>query len=82
MAIGPSSCGASVLVTRIAVGPSAPPMMPIAAASSGMKPRNSAPMKAANTPNCAAAPSSRLFGLAIRGEKSVIAPTPRKISEG
>jgi hypothetical protein len=30
-----SSVGASILVTRIAVGPSAPPMMPIDAAASG-----------------------------------------------
>ena len=33
MAIAPSSAGASVLVTVIAVGPSAPPMIPIDAAS-------------------------------------------------
>jgi len=33
-------------------------------------------------PICAAAPSQKLIGLAISGPKSVIAPTPMKISEG
>ena len=33
-------------------------------------------------PNCAAAPSKKLMGFAIRGEKSVWAPTPRKIKDG
>ena len=82
MAIAPSSAGASVFVTRIAVGPSAPPMMPIEAASGTVKPSSSAPTKAMNTPSCAAAPRKSVLGLAISGEKSVIAPTPRKISGG
>ena len=33
-------------------------------------------------PNWAAAPKRKLFGLAIRGPKSVMAPTPMKIREG
>ena len=33
-------------------------------------------------PNCAAAPSSRVRGLASSGPKSVIAPTPMKITSG
>ena len=66
----------------MAVGPSAPPMMPMEAASGPVKPSSTAPKKATNTPNCAAAPSSRLLGFASRGPKSVMAPTPRKISEG
>jgi len=66
----------------MAVGPSAPPMMPIAPASAGVKPRNSATMNARKIPSCAAAPSSRLIGLAISGPKSVIAPTPMKMSGG
>jgi hypothetical protein len=41
-----------------------------------------APSRVAKIPNCAAAPSNRVFGLAIRAPKSVKAPTPRKISSG
>ena len=57
-------------------------LMPIAPASAGVKPRNSATMNARKIPSCAAAPSSRLIGLAISGPKSVIAPTPMKMSGG
>jgi len=74
----------------MAVGPSAPPMMPIDAAS--LRPnlmkspvaseRQSAPNSAMKMPNCAAAPSSAVRGLAISGPKSVIAPTPMKIMIG
>ena len=42
----------------------------------------SAPTKVKNTPNCAAAPSRRLFGFAISGPKSVIQPMPTKMSGG
>ena len=38
--------------------------------------------KVTKIPSCAAAPKRRLFGLAINGEKSVIAPTPIKIRHG
>ena len=40
------------------------------------------PKYAAKIPNCAAAPNKKLLGLAIRGPKSVMAPTPRKIRDG
>ena len=47
-----------------------------------MKPSSFAPRKVRKMPSWAAAPSSRLFGLAISGAKSVIAPTPMKIRGG
>ena len=50
MAMGPSSCGASFVVRNIAVGPSAPPMMPMEAASGPVKPNSIARKKATNTP--------------------------------
>ena len=52
------------------------------AASCTVKPSSIAPSRATNTPPCAAAPRSRVFGLASRGPKSVIAPTPKKINGG
>ena len=67
---------------KIAVGPSAPPIIPIEAASWKLKPRHNAPKKAANIPNWAAAPNNRLLGFAIKGPKSVNTPTPIKISGG
>ena len=57
-------------------------MIPIAPDSAVEKPSRMAPTKVANTPNWAAAPSSRVRGLAISGPKSVSAPTPMKISGG
>ena len=56
--------------------------MPIAAASLVVKPISTAPKNATNTPSCAVAPINIRFGSAISGEKSVIAPTPRNISDG
>ena len=41
-----------------------------------------APKNARKTPICAAAPSSKLFGLESNGPKSVIAPMPKKIKDG
>ena len=82
MAMGPRSSGASRVVRKMAVGPSAPPMMPMEAAWGPVKPSTMAPKKATKTPSCAAAPSSRLLALAIRGPKSVMAPTPMKIRDG
>ncbi len=67
---------------KIAIGPSAPPMMPIAPASWSVKPSSFAPISATKMPRCAAAPRMTSFGLAIIGAKSVIAPTPKKISGG
>ena len=67
---------------NIVVGPSAPPIIPIEAAASGENPSSKAKKNAIKMPNCAAAPSRRLFGFAINGPKSVIAPTPRNMSVG
>ena len=39
-------------------------------------------VKAMNMPNWAAAPMNRVLGLAIRGPKSVPAPTPMNIRQG
>ncbi len=69
-------------VTNRAVGPSAPPMMPTEAASLPEKPSRRKMTKVAKMPIWAAAPSSRLLGLAIRGPKSVMAPTPIKMRQG
>ena len=66
----------------MAVGPSAPPMMPIAPACFSVKPRSIAPTSAMKTPICAAAPSKSVDGRASSGPKSVIAPMPRKMSGG
>ena len=82
MAMEPRYSGASLLVTNMAVGPPAPPMMPMEPATPSLKPKSFAPMNATNMPNCAAAPRSRLLGLAMSGPKSVIAPTPRKMRQG
>ena len=72
---------------NIVVGPSAPPIIPIDAASSIPKfipsdPVIKAPQKAINIPIWAAAPRSNVLGLAITGPKSVKAPIPRKIIGG
>ena len=81
-AIGPTRWSASLVVRYIAVGPSAPPMIPIEPASCALNPRAIAAKNAKNIPSCAAAPMSRDLGLAISGPKSVMAPTPRNISDG
>ena len=84
----PSKRGESWLARKIAVGPSAPPMMPMEAASRREKsmpgiPFNaSAPKRVPKIPNCAAPPNKAVFGLASIGPKSVIAPTPMKIIKG
>ena len=41
--MGPSRAGASMAVTKIAVGPSAPPMMPTEDASAPVKPSRRQP---------------------------------------
>ena len=80
--IGANKPSANFLVTRIAVGPSAPPIIPIAAASRPLNPRARAPKKVINIPIWAAAPRSMVFLLAIRGPKSVVAPMQRNIKQG
>ena len=52
------------------------------AASLPVRPSIIAPINARNIPNCAAAPNSKLLGLAIRGPKSVLAPIARNINGG
>jgi len=56
MAMGGKYSGASLDAVRIAVGPSAPPMTPIAAATFSGNPSPSASRNAEKIPNCAAAP--------------------------
>jgi len=81
-AIGPKSSGASFDVRYMAVGPSAPPIIPIDPACLGKKSNPIAPIYVAKIPSCAAAPNNKLLGFAIRGPKSVKAPTPKKIKHG
>jgi hypothetical protein len=50
MAMGPSSSGLSLEVRKMAVGPSAPPMMPILAAALRSKPINVAMIKGTKMP--------------------------------
>lgn len=82
MAMEPIMSGASRLERKMAVGPSAPPMMPIAPASAAVNPKASDTTYAPKIPSCAAAPIVISFGFDMRAEKSVIAPIPRKISGG
>ena len=82
-AVIPRISGANFAVINIVVGPSAPPIIPIAAASRISKiPVARAPQKAAKIPIWAAAPRSKVRGLAISGPKSVPAPSPKNISGG
>ncbi|OPZ75091.1 MAG: hypothetical protein BWY80_00307 [Firmicutes bacterium ADurb.Bin456] len=80
--MGPSSSGASLEVRKIAVGPSAPPMMPMDAAWAGVKSKNRAAVRVTKIPSWAAAPNKMVLGLASRGPKSVMAPMPKKIRGG
>ena len=90
MAIDDKYSGANLVVTKIAVGPSAPPMIPIEEAIRASKlvqpkqflPKAIAPMKVIKIPICAAAPNNIVFLLAINGPKSVVAPIQRKIKQG
>ena len=70
------------MARKIEVGPSAPPMILTAAAWASLNPISIARKNALNTPNWAAAPRRKLFGLAMSGPKSVSAPTPRNMSDG
>ena len=80
--MAPIKLGASLDERKIAVGPSAPPMIPIALACIGSNPISNAIMYAPKIPNWAAAPISISFGLEISAEKSVMAPIPKKMSGG
>ena len=57
-------------------------MIAIEPASFGEKSKRVAPINVINIPICAAAPSIKLFGLAMSGPKSVMAPIPKNISGG
>ena len=80
--MAPIRSGARRPEMKMAVGPSAPPMIPMAPASLGLKPSSKASAYAPKIPNCAAAPIKSSLGLDIRALKSVIAPMPRKMSGG
>ena len=88
IAIEPNNLGDSWLERKIAVGPSAPPMIPIEAASLRLKSipgtqfSANAPSNVAKIPNWAAPPNNAVLGLANIGPKSVMAPMPIKISSG
>ena len=62
--------------TRIEVGPSAAPIIPIAAASFRSKLKITASNIVKKIPNCAAPPNKNIFGLESSGPKSIIAPIP------
>ena len=81
-AVIPSMCGARRVVVNMVVGPSAPPIIPMLAASPGVNPRAMAPRNAMYIPICAAIPSIMSFGFAMSGPKSVIAPSPTNIRVG
>ena len=70
------------MVVKIAVGPSAPPIIPSEAASFGVKPIKMATSNTVKMPNCAAAPKIESRRLRSIGPKSVRAPTPIKIIGG
>ena len=81
--MGPSRWGASLLARKIEVGPSAPPIIPIAAASLNEKPNiNAAPIAATKIPICAAAPKRKVKGRPSNGLKSVRTPIPRNMMGG
>jgi len=56
--MGPTRLGARTEATKIDVGPSAAPMIPIEAASLMLNPNSVASIKVPKMPNCAAAPKS------------------------
>ena len=66
----------------MAVGPSAPPIIPSEAASFGVNPIAIAASNTVKIPNCAAAPKIDKRKLRNIGPKSVSAPTPIKIIGG
>ena len=76
MAMDPKRCGANRLDRNMAVGPSAPPMIPMEAASKrsnwipGIHFDNTrAPTSVVKMPTWAAAPSRAVFGLAEKNRK-------------
>ena len=70
------------MVVKIAVGPSAPPMIPREPASCGVNPIRIATSKTVKIPSWAAAPKIDRRRLRNIGPKSVKAPTPIKMIGG
>ena len=70
-----------VLATKIAVGPSAAPMMAMEAASFKSK-KKPASTRVRKMPACAAAPKNSSQGFSSRGPKSIMAPMPMNSSSG
>ena len=66
----------SICETRMEVGPSAAPMIPMEAASCRLNPNAQASAIAAKIPNCAPAPNRNMIGLESSGPKSIMAPMP------
>ena len=71
-----------MIVVKMAVGPSAPPIIPSEAASCGVNPIRMATNRTVKIPNCAAAPKMERCRLRNIGPKSVNAPTPIKMIGG
>ena len=68
--------------TRMEVGPSAAPMMPMDAASRISNPRNAATTMVKKIPNWAAAPNRNILGSDNKGPKSIMAPIPMNNNSG
>ena len=64
------------MATSMEVGPSAAPMMAMAAALGREKPMSAAKISVRNIPSCAEPPRINSFGLDSRGPKSIMAPMP------
>ncbi len=71
-----------VFATKIDVGPSAAPIIPIEAASFKSKPNKTAIITVKKIPNCAAAPNININGFCNNGPKSIIAPIPINNNNG
>ena len=80
--IGPIYLDASCIATKIAVGPSAAPIIPIEAASFKGKPIIAAKIMVTKIPSCAAPPRIKSLGLVRSGPKSIIHPIPIKSKRG
>ena len=80
--MAPRRCGASLVVTKMAVGPSAPPMIPMELASEAVKPNRAGEDVGDEDAKLRRRAQKQGLRVAIRGAKSVIAPTPMKMSGG
>ena len=80
--IGASKCGAYLVATNIAVGPSMAAIIPIVDASNGLNPKFNAANNTIKIPKCAGTARIISHGRSRREPKSVIAPIPIKIKIG